>query len=160
MLWLLLLTFTNDAHAGKRKACWVPGKLPYIGKTVLEYIPHAEALAAEQKRASLEMRELAPIPANGIIKVQVERDKIERADPSIQIVVLLDASGSELLRFEPEKQVPNTPENVYKHWWSVFAAPVPAGELPIAVHVVDRVAAHKCLFKLESTGKVRLEKGG
>lgn len=150
----MVLMLVAVAHAGGGGPCWV-GKAPYPGKDSLEYVSAADAAAQERKRAEVEMREPGPSPPNGLLLLLIERDKLDLADTSTQLVVV-ESGGKEVLRHEPPADVPEIRHGVYYGWFNYVGVPIGDGwTFPLTVHAADKVLTHRCTWTVAADGDVR-----
>ncbi|MEZ4238428.1 MAG: hypothetical protein R3F59_20210 [Myxococcota bacterium] len=144
------------AEARPNKACWMPSRLLYVGRSTLQYTGPAEAQRREADAAALERRPARRIGA-GWLAVDIDRLTLEAADPAHQLVVV--ERGSEVvLRYEPPQAIPEADPEIPGFWYAYAVVPLPDGLAPpFRVEVVDRLQQIACAWTVDAHGEVALE---
>ena len=152
MLLMMLLLPTNAA--AKKTTCWVPEKMPFIGRTRIEYTTGDQARQEEAARAANELREPEDTFENGYFKVWIDRVTLSAADTRFHTVVM-QSRGEIILRREGGYSSTNRPSGVYKFWTNLMVVPVPDGAVfPLTVHAIDRISESRCTWIVTADGAI------
>jgi hypothetical protein len=157
--WLFLL-FSPMAEAKAPQGCWVPGRVPYVGRTDITFMTGPDAAADEAKRAAVEMRDPMPTPPGGWVFVKIARADIDAAAARNHTVVVA-ANGREVLRVEGDQHgIPEGPYTPARYWTSFMSVPIKSAEFPLTVYAIDKIMAHRCAWELSADGDVAFLKSG
>lgn len=166
MVWMWLWTDQAEAKrprddVGPQAAmCWMRTETKprlFMGRTTLEYMTGKQLAAEEAKRAQAELREPMATPIHGMLTFKVERSTIGLANGDNQVFVV-ESGGAQVVREEPEADVPNTPgAGIYRYWWNTFVVFLPDdAAFPLTVHAADKTLAQRCSFSVSWDGVVQL----
>jgi hypothetical protein len=144
MWWLAV-----GAFAGESDVC----RLGSVDITIVWKV-RAELEAMEAKRAAAEIRPVQPPLGDAMVMARMASTDIDLTNPANYLIVALGADESEQLRYRGEWRRPDLPgaDGLWRNYLGDFLA---APRYPMKVHVVDTVAAARCVFTVEADGTAK-----